>query len=119
MDDKQATLALSALAQVHRLAIFRLLVKHGPSGLTAGEIAKEIDIGATSASFHLKELNRAGLIYATRNGRFMRYAIHVDGMRNLLSFLTEDCCQGNPEICGDVFGRASDFCEVLEEEIQE
>lgn len=115
MHDKQAVLVLGALAQVHRLGIFRLLVQKGPSGLTAGEIAKTIDISATSTSFHLKELDRAGLIYATRDGRYMRYAIHVEGMRTLLTFLTEDCCQGRPEICGESFGLPPVFCDDWEE----
>ncbi|NJO22155.1 MAG: helix-turn-helix transcriptional regulator [Sphingomonadales bacterium] len=110
MDEKQIVAALAALAQEHRLRIFRLLVAHGPSGLPAGEIADRIGIGATNMSFHLKELDRAGLLRATRQGRFIRYAIHVDGMRELLTYLTEQCCQGRPELCGDIFRRASSAC---------
>lgn len=110
MDEKQIVAALAALAQEHRLRIFRLLVAEGPSGMPAGEIADRIGIGATNMSFHLKELDRAGLLRATRQGRFIRYAIHVDGMRELLTYLTEQCCQGRPELCGAVFGRAANAC---------
>ena len=110
MDEKQIVAALAALAQEHRLRIFRLLVAQGPSGMSAGEIADRIGIGATNMSFHLKELDRAGLLRATRQGRFIRYAIHVDGMRELLTYLTEQCCQGRPELCGDVFVRAANAC---------
>ncbi|HEX7532240.1 MAG TPA: helix-turn-helix transcriptional regulator, partial [Methyloceanibacter sp.] len=64
----------------------------------------------TATSFHLKELDRAGLIHATRDGRFVRYAVHVDGMRKLLTYLTEDCCQGQPELCGSSVGKARALC---------
>jgi DNA-binding transcriptional ArsR family regulator len=102
MNNNEAIRALSALAQEHRLAIFRLLIKCGKTGLAAGEIGERIGIGATSASFHLKELDRAGLIEARREGRFIRYAFSVGAMRSLLSFLMEDCCEGKPELCGDL-----------------
>jgi DNA-binding transcriptional ArsR family regulator len=103
MDMNEAIEVLSALAQEHRLAIFRLLVKAGNDGLPAGEIGGRIGISPTSASFHLKELDRAGLIRARREGRFIRYAFNAEAMRGLLRFLTEDCCQGRPELCGDLF----------------
>ena len=100
MNSENAIIRLSALAQDHRLAIFRLLVKQGPPGLPAGEIGERIGISATSASFHLKELDRAGLIDAKRDGRFIRYAFNAQAMKELLTFLTQDCCQGRPELCG-------------------
>ncbi len=100
MQEPQAVTALSALAHQHRLRIFRLLVLAGPSGVAAGTISERIGISPTSTSFHLKELDRAGLVTATRQGRFIRYAVHVEGMRRLLAYLTEDCCQGRPELCG-------------------
>jgi DNA-binding transcriptional ArsR family regulator len=103
MTNDQAIRALAALAQEHRLAIFRLLVKQGSSGLAAGEICGRIGISATGASFHLKELDRAGLIAARREGRFIRYAFNADAMRDLLTFLMQDCCQGRPELCGDLY----------------
>ncbi len=105
MNSDMVIRALAALAQEHRLAIFRLLVKQGPAGMPAGEIGERIGIGPTSASFHLKELDRAGLIRARRDGRFIRYAFSTETMRDLLAFLTEDCCQGRPELCGDLFSQ--------------
>jgi len=102
--------ALAALAQEHRLRIFRLLVKRGPSGLPAGEIAEKIGIGPTNMSFHLKELERAELLRATRQGRYIRYAIDVEGMRRLLTYLTEACCEGRPELCGDAFVAGAKLC---------
>ena len=110
MNETKAVVAIAALAHRHRLRIFRLLVKRGPSGMPAGEIAERVGIGPANTSFHLKELDRAGLLRSTRDGRYVRYAVHVDGMRKLLSYLTEDCCQGRPELCGEAFAAASAFC---------
>ena len=100
MNNQSAVMALSALANEKRLEVFRLLVRQGPRGLNAGDIAKAVGISATSLSFHLKELDHASLIESTREGRFIKYAIRVDGMRALLNFLTQDCCAGRPELCG-------------------
>lgn len=113
MDIDRAVAALGALAHPHRLTVFRLLVKAGAGGLPAGQISEQVGISATTASFHLKELDRAGLIFGTRDGRHIRYAVHIEGMRALLAFLTEDCCQGQPELCGA--GRI--MCLPAEEEI--
>ena len=110
----KAIQTLTALAQEHRLAIFRLLVKHGPAGIPAGEISQRAGIGPTNASFHLKELERAGLIRAKRDGRFIRYTFDAGTMRALLAFLTEDCCEGRPELCGAAFGPVN-FCETMED----
>ena len=106
MEDDDAVEMLSALAHEHRIRIFRLLVRAGPSGVTSSDIAEAVGIPPTGASFHLKELDRASLIVATRQGRYIRYAISVDHMRQLLEYLTEDCCQGQPELCGSVFKKA-------------
>ena len=110
LDDKRAVSLLTALAQEHRLKIFRLLVWRGPSGLPAGEIGSEVGISPTGASFHLKELERTGLLQSTREGRFIRYAVNIEVMRQLFGFLTEDCCQGNPEICGGIFSSSKSLC---------
>lgn len=106
MQDEAAITMLGALAQEHRIKIFRLLVWAGPSGLPSSDIADAVGISPTSASFHLKELDRTGLLVSTRQGRFIRYAVHVDGMRRLLNYLTEDCCQGNPDLCGAIRSEA-------------
>ena len=110
MRETVAIASLAALAHQNRLRIFRLLVKQGPSGMPAGDIAAGIGISATNVSFHLKELDRAGLIGATRQGRYIRYAIDVEGMRKLLTYLTEECCQGRPELCGEVFAASPAWC---------
>ena len=111
MDEPQAVTSLAALAHPHRLRIFRLLVVEGANGLPASEIAEAAGASATGASFHLKELDRAGLIRGARDGRYVRYAIHVDGMRQLLTYLTEDCCRGQPELCGRTIKKARSLCK--------
>jgi len=111
MDKKDAVTSLSALAHEQRLEIFRLLVREGPIGLAASDIAEAVGASPTAASFHLKELNRAKLIHATRDGRYVRYAVHFDGMRKLLTYLTEDCCRGNPELCGGAVRKARNICK--------
>jgi DNA-binding transcriptional ArsR family regulator len=112
MQERDAVSALAALAHQHRLRIFRLLVRAGPSGVPAGEIAKHAGISPTATSFHLKELDHAGLVTQTRSGRFVRYAVRVEGMRQLLTYLTEDCCQGQPELCGSTIRKARVVCTI-------
>ena len=99
MEIATAVKALSALAQESRLEIFRLLVKMGEQGCSAGQIAESLDIPSATLSFHLKELVNAGLIVRRRESRHIIYALQFEGMRDLLSYLTEDCCQGRPELC--------------------
>lgn len=96
----EAVTALGALAQPARLKVFRLLVKHGKEGLPAGEISKRLKIPKPTLSFHLKELVNGGLIESERQGRSIIYRLRTDGMRELMAFLSEDCCQGRPELCG-------------------
>ena len=107
MDTDTAVHTISALAHGHRLAAFRLLVRQGPSGLAAGEIAAELDISPSALSFHLAHLERAGLLRTWRRGRQCRYAVEIEGMRQLLAFLTEDCCNGHPEICAGLAAPAA------------
>jgi ArsR family transcriptional regulator, arsenate/arsenite/antimonite-responsive transcriptional repressor len=111
MDETQAVASLAALAHAQRLRIFRRLVVEGPNGLPASEIADAVEASPTATSFHLKELDRAGLIHGTRDGRFVRYAVHVEGMRKLLTYLTEDCCKGHPELCGPTIKKAPALCK--------
>lgn len=110
LNKKQAVIRLAALAHEQRLAIFRLLVRKGPTGLPAGALATAVGAGATAASFHLKELERSGLVRSTRQGRNIVYALHVDAVRQLLTYLTEDCCQGHPEMCGEPVRSAASLC---------
>ncbi|WP_425572428.1 ArsR/SmtB family transcription factor [Novipirellula caenicola] len=99
MEINQAVIALHALAQESRLEVFRLLVRLGPSGLPAGQIAEKLKIPPATLSFHLKELSHAGLVESHKQGRSVIYAINVKGINCLMGFLTEDCCQGRPELC--------------------
>ncbi len=94
MKNAHAVEALSALAQEHRLAVFRLLVQAGPEGRPAGAIADGLGIPASSLSFHLAHLNRAGLIGQRREGRSLIYSADFNAMNELVGFLTEKCCGG-------------------------
>ena len=86
--------ALGALAQEHRLALFRLLVQAGPDGLAAGAIAGALAIPASSLSFHLTQLSTAGLVVQRRAGRSLIYTADYAAMGALVAFLTENCCGG-------------------------
>jgi ArsR family transcriptional regulator len=88
--------ALSALAHEHRLAIFRLLVERGPEGLSAGAIGEGVGLLPSSLTFHLQNLQRAGLIAQQRISRQLIYSADFDAMNGLIGYLTENCCgQGN------------------------
>lgn len=100
MFDQTAVSALSALAHADRLAAFRKLMGAGPDGMPSGDIAGALSIPPTRMSFHLATLERAGLLRSWREGRQVRYAVEFPAMRDLLAFLTEDCCGGHPEVCG-------------------
>ena len=115
MNDDTAILALSALAQPHRLQVFRLLVRCGPAGLTAGEIARRVGAAPSALSFHLAHLERAGLLRSWRVQRNIFYAVQFDGVRRLLTFLTADCCNGHPEICGGLAALTEACTPTLEE----
>jgi ArsR family transcriptional regulator, arsenate/arsenite/antimonite-responsive transcriptional repressor len=94
MNNENAVSALSALAHDHRLAVFRLLVQAGPEGRAAGEIAEAVNLPASSLSFHLAHLTRAGLLTQRRESRSLIYAANFDGMNALIGFLTKNCCGG-------------------------
>lgn len=96
METKDAVLALAALAQASRLAVFRVLVQAGPGGLPAGKIGELTAIPPSSLSFHLKELSHAGLAVSRQDGRFVIYTAQFDAMNALVAYLTENCCGGNP-----------------------
>jgi len=99
MEMSEPVRALSALAQEHRLQAFRLLVRAGPDGMAAGELARALEIAPPAPSFHVGQLANAGLVSSRREGRRIIYAADFTKMRRLLAFLTEDCCGGRPEIC--------------------
>src|SRR5215813_14750769 len=99
MDKLDAVAALAALAQEHRLEVYRILVQAGPSGMAAGEVASAVDIPPNTLSFHLDRLRHAGLVKFERQGRSLIYAARYDTMNALMGYLTENCCGGKPELC--------------------
>lgn len=96
METKDALAALSALAQEHRLAIFRLLVQKGPEGLPVGKIGEALGLPNATLSFHLKELSHASLLQSRQEGRFIFYSANFPAMNAVVGFLTENCCGGVP-----------------------
>lgn len=94
MESNDIVIALSALAQASRLAIFRLLVQAGPTGLSAGKIAESLAIPSSSLSFHLKELSHAGLVSSRQESRFVIYSANFGAMNTIIAYLTENCCGG-------------------------
>jgi DNA-binding transcriptional ArsR family regulator len=105
MDKSKAIEALHALAQDTRLDVFRLLVRRGADGMAAGDIAARLDIRQNTMSTNLAILARAGLVRSERQGRSILYSADFDGMRDMLGFLMEDCCGGNPELCQPVLDK--------------
>ena len=102
METSKAVAALAALAQDNRLEIFRLLVQAGPEGMPAGEVATALGLAPNTLTFHFDRLRFAGLVTVRRDGRSMIYAARFAAMNDLVSFLTENCCQGALEKCGPV-----------------
>ena len=94
MKNTHAVEALAALANEHRLAVYRLLVQAGPAGRAAGAIAEKLGLPASSLSFHLAHLTRAGLIEQRRESRSLIYSADFDSMNGLVGFLTDNCCGG-------------------------
>jgi DNA-binding transcriptional ArsR family regulator len=91
--------ALGALAQESRLSVFRLLVKRGPDGFMPSVIAEKLGIAGPTLSFHLKELQNAGLVSARREGRCLFYAVRFERMKGLVGFLTDECCSQASGAC--------------------
>ncbi len=94
--------ALGALAHETRLAVFRMLVTAGHDGMIAGSIAEHCGVPPSTMSHHLATLERAGLVQSERESRLIHYRADYAAMRRLLTFLVQDCCQGAPEMCGDL-----------------
>lgn len=107
MDERQSVAAFGALAQETRLRILRMLVKAGPDGMAAGAVAVAADVSPSNVSFHLKELERAGLCAARRVSRSIIYSADFETISGLIRFLMQDCCAGRPEICGPVIEAAT------------
>jgi len=101
MDTSQAIDAFSALAHETRLTVFRLLIKEGEQGLSAGIIAQQLKVQPSTLTAHLHILRRSGLIQSTRQQQKILYSANIQGTRELIRFLTQECCQGHPEICAE------------------
>jgi DNA-binding transcriptional ArsR family regulator len=99
MQERQALMSFAALSQETRLHIVRMLVVAGPDGMAAGAVAEKAEVSASNVSFHLKELERAGLINQQREARSIIYSANYEALGDLVRFLMEDCCAGHPEIC--------------------
>jgi DNA-binding transcriptional ArsR family regulator len=112
MESNAAVTALSALAHDGRLNVFRLLVRAGPEGMAAGEIARATGVLPNSLSSNLNILSGARLVTSRREGRSIIYSAAFDHMRDLLAFLVEDCCGGKPEICAPLAAVASRGCDA-------
>ncbi|EKF42018.1 ArsR family transcriptional regulator [Nitratireductor indicus C115] len=110
MNKVEAIGALAALGQETRLDVFRLLVQAGPAGLPAGDIAAKLGVVQNTASAHLKVLSQSSLIRAEREGRTIRYTADMAGFRDLLAYLMEDCCNGNPDLCRPVIEAVTCNC---------
>jgi DNA-binding transcriptional ArsR family regulator len=95
LETGMALMALAALAQESRLAVFRLLIEHSPDGLVAGAVAEKLSLAPATLSFHLKELARAGLISSSQVGRFIWYRADIVAMNRLIAYLTKNCCSGS------------------------
>lgn len=104
MKSREVVESLAALAQESRLALFRLLVKRGPEGYTPGQLSDKLEVPGPTLSFHLKELQRANLIEARRAGRFLYYSPNFLRMKQLLGFLSENCCVLADKDCGPACG---------------
>jgi ArsR family transcriptional regulator len=103
MMEQQVLLCFAALAQETRLRVLRLLVAAGPKGLAAGTIAEQAGVSPSNVSFHLKELERAGLTTARRDSRSIIHRVEIEALGGLIRYLVEDCCSGRPEICAPIF----------------
>jgi ArsR family transcriptional regulator len=109
VDKQLATQVFESLSSGIRLDVYRMLVKQGPQGLVAGEIASALDLPPANLSFHLKAMTQAGLVSVNQEGRFQRYRANLPLMADLVAYLTAECCAGHPEQCaelGNTFRRA-------------
>lgn len=110
MENNTAIAALAALAQNTRLETFRLLVRHEPDGIPAGELARLLDVPQNTMSAHLATLSRAGLVKSERQSRSIIYRADLDGLRGLTLFLLKDCCGGSTELCAPLIAELTPCC---------
>src|SRR5665811_765671 len=110
MESEDAILALAALAQSTRLDVFRLLAKHEPEGLAAGDIARALAVPQNTMSSHLAILSRAGLVSAQRFSRSIVYRVDLSRFQDVVLFMLRDCCDGRPEICAPLVVNLTPCC---------
>jgi len=114
MESNDALDVFAALSQATRLDAFRLIVRHEPDGLPAGEIARLLGVPQNTMSTHLAILARAGLIAAERRSRSIIYRAALDRVREIASFLVNDCCGGRPELCAPLVAEFTPCCAPKE-----
>jgi DNA-binding transcriptional ArsR family regulator len=110
MESEEAILALAALAQSTRLEVFRLLARHEPEGLAAGEIARVLAVPQNTMSSHLSILTRARLISARRHSRSIVYRADLKRFQDVALYLIKDCCGGRPEVCAPLIAGLAPCC---------
>jgi DNA-binding transcriptional ArsR family regulator len=110
MDAGAAIAALGALAQGTRLDVFRLLVRHEPEGMAAGEIARQLEVPQNTMSAHLGVLARAGLVRSERRSRSIIYRADLNALRELTLFLVKDCCASSPDLCAPLVAELTPCC---------
>jgi len=114
MESENVILALAALAQPTRLDVFRLLVRHEPDGLPAGDIARELAVPHNTMSSHLGVLSRAKLVRSERRSRSIFYRADLDRLREVVTFLLKDCCGGHPSLCAPLVDALAPCCPPME-----
>ena len=110
MDQNSALTMLGALAHPARLATFRLLVQHEPEGLSTGELAEALSLTQSTFSTHLAVLAKAGLVQSDKKGRHFIQRVRIDALRELMTFLAKDCCQGRAELCEPLIAELTECC---------
>lgn len=113
MKSESAIIAFAALAQSTRLDVFRLLVKHEPDGLAAGDIARALAVPQNTMSSHLAVLSRAGLVSAQRFSRSIVYRAELSRLQDVVLFMVRDCCDGRPEICAPLIEDLTPCCQPM------
>jgi|SRR5258706_5254333 ArsR family transcriptional regulator len=111
VESEGAILVLAALAQSTRLDVFRLLVKHEPEGVAAGDIARALAVPQNTMSSHLSILSRAGLVSAQRFSRSIVYRADLAKFQDVVLFMLKDCCDGRPEICAPLIESLTPCCQ--------
>ncbi len=114
MEPTSATLVFAALSQSTRLDAFRLVMRHEPTGLAAGEIARALAVPQNTLSTHLAVLERAGLLTSERHGRLIVYRAVIERVREIASYLVNDCCSGRPELCEPLVAEFTPCCSPKE-----